>query len=324
MLRGFALLKDGSAERIESRLEMAAAMERGYTGIWIDLEDPDQETLNAIGDAFHLDAEALDDCLSGDQRPRIDEFEHCLFLLTYGAVGPESSEKFDPRKVSAFIGSDFVITVHPEPLRTINDVYQRCAKSPARMLTRGTNFILYAVLDGMVDRYIDVAEAFDDRLDALEEECFSEDVDESILQRASQLRRELLELRRIATSQRELILPIMRGDYGFLSKSLENDFGHVSDHIMKTIEMIDNQRELLHGVRDNYQAVLGNRMNAIMKTLTIFASLFLPLSLVAGIYGMNTPLWPDPGSMITFWGIIGFMGAAIVAMLFYFQHRGWL
>lgn len=324
MLRGFALLKDGSAERIESRLDLAAAMERGYTGIWIDLEDPDKEILNAIGDAFHLDAEALDDCLSGDQRPRIDEFEHCVFLLTYGAVGPESVEKFDPRKVSAFIGHDFVITVHAEPLRTIDDVYRRCSKSPTRLLTRGTNFILYSLLDGMVDRYIDLAEAFDDRLDALEEECFSEDVDESILQRASQLRRELLELRRIATSQRELILPIMRGDYGFLSKSLETDFSHVADHIMKTLEMIDNQRELLHGVRDNYQAVLGNRMNAIMKTLTIFASLFLPLSLVAGIYGMNTPLWPDPGNVATFWGIIGFMGTVIVGMLIYFQHRGWL
>jgi magnesium transporter len=324
MVRGFVLYQDQSAETLESLTDAKAAIERGPAEIWIDLENPDDDTLNAIGAAFQLDDEALDDCLSGDQRSRIDEFSHCLFLLTYGAVGPEDHDVFDPRKVAAFIGRDFLITVHAQPLRTINDVYQRCTKAPKRFLERGSDFILYTLIDGMVDNYLQVAEGFDDRLDVLEDECFSEDVNPSILQRASQLRREVLDLRRIAASQRELVLPIARGDYAFLSESLENDFRHVIDHITKTIEMIDTLRELLHGVRDNYQAMLGNRMNSVMKTLTIFASLFLPLSLLAGIYGMNTPLWPDPASATTFWVIIGAMGAVIVGMLGYFHHRGWL
>jgi magnesium transporter len=116
----------------------------------------------------------------------------------------------------------------------------------------------------------------------------------------------------------------MRGEYDFISDDVERRFSHVYDHLTKTIELIDNLRELLHGVRDSYQAVVANRMNAVMKTLTIFASLFLPLTLIAGIYGMNTPLWPDPTKIITFWGIIALMAIVSVVMLFFFRRRRWL
>lgn len=324
MVRCFALQQDESVESFDSLADVRAAIERRPTEVWIDLEAPDKKTIDTVGTVLGLDEEALDDCISGEQRPRIDEFDHCLFLVAYGAVGPESRDTFDPRKIAAFIGRGFLVTIHHNPLRSVNNALERCSKTPKRTLSRGTDFILYAIIDGMVDNYIHVAEVFNDRLDVLEEECFSPDVDQSILQRASRLRREVLELRRIAASQREILLPIARGEYSLVSESLENDFRHVVDHLTKTIELIDNLRELLHGVRDNYQAVLGNRMNAIMKTLTMFASLFLPLSLLAGIYGMNTPLWPDPTNALTFWGIIVTMSAAIVGMLGYFRHRNWL
>jgi magnesium transporter len=323
MIRGFVKGRDGSMKSIDSLNDLAAAATIKRENLWCNFEGPDGAAMDALRNAFGLNAEALDDCLIGEQRPRIDEFDSYLFLVSYGALGPERHHHFTPRKIAAFLGKDFLITVHHEPLRSIDAVHKRCAKSTDRMMSKGSGHLLFAILDGIVDNYIIVSEKFDDRLEVLEEECFQPDVDESLLQRASVLRREVLELRRIAASQREMLLPVASGDYDYFSDTLEKDFRHVIDHLTKTIEMIDNQRELLNSLRDNYQAVIGNRMNAVMKTLTIFASLFLPLTLLAGIYGMNTPLWPDPSSAITFWLILGVMGITSVVMLTYFHLQKW-
>jgi magnesium transporter len=323
MVRGFVKGRDGTVTSIDSLEDLAAAAKIDRENLWCDFEGPDRAAMDELRDIFGLDAEALDDCLEGEQRPRIDEFHEYLFLVSYGAMGPERHHHFAPRKIAAFLGNDFLITVHRESLRTIDAVYKRCVKNGNRMLSKGGAHLLFTMLDGIVDNYMIVSEKFDDRLEVLEEECFKPDVDESLLQRASVLRREVLELRRIAASQREMLLPVASGDYDYFSESLEKDFRHVIDHLTKTIESIDNQRELLNSLRDNYQAVLGNRMNAVMKTLTIFASLFLPLSLLAGIYGMNTPLWPDPASAATFWLIIGTMITAMIIMLTYFHLRRW-
>lgn len=192
------------------------------------------------------------------------------------------------------------------------------------MLAQGVDFILYAILDGVVDNYAVVAESYELRLEQLEEASLQTDADGGFLADAARLRHELLDLRRLAFSLRELVMPLADGECDYISGTLALRFRHVCDHLTQVIELTDVQRERLHGVRDNYHMTLTARTNIIMRTLTLFASIMLPLSFVAGVYGMNLPLWPPPHSPWTFWGVLGVMAGIATILLLWFRQRKWL
>ena len=324
MVYAQVLYPDQSTERIDHVEALAGIAKSRPQALWIDLEAPSEAELSRVADLFKLDPAAIEDCLHGEQHPRVDELDELLFLVFYGAVGPGAEPTFEPRKLAAFCGSSLLITVHRDSLRTVQNVRKRCDRKTAQLLSTGTDFILYLLLDGIVDNYGLVVESLSSRLDDLEDLSVSPSVDESILGMILNLRRELLELRRIAVSQGEILQPFASGEYDFISDDLQNRFSHVRDHLTKTVELTEGLRELLNGVRDNYHAALANRLNNVMKTLTIFATLFLPLSLLAGIYGMNTPLWPDASNPLTFWFIIGAMVIVAAGMVIYFSFRKWM
>lgn len=303
---------------------MRTAYKRPDAVVWVDIEAPDRDELAALDTIINVDDESLEDCLEGEQRPRIDEFEDHIFIVLYGAVGAESLHEFSPRKLAVFCGPRFVITVHRESLASVANLRDRCAKSPTAMLEGGASKLLYRVIDGVVDNYMLLGENLEKRVDRIEERSLSDQVDGSILAEAAELRGDLLELRQLAVSQRELLAPVRRGEYDFLSDSLEQRFSHVSDHLSDVIDLMDMLREQLHYVRENYHTALANHTNDIMKTLTIFATIMLPLTFVAGIYGMNLPLWPPPEHPASFWGVIGAMAVIALALLYVFRRRGWL
>jgi magnesium transporter len=294
-----------------------------YSFSWIDLEDPTHEEIHAVSRMFDLHDDAVEDCIEGEQRPRIDEYDDHALIVLYGALGPESHMGFSPRKLAVFIGTQYVITVHKEALITIDRLRGRMSKQSIRVETMRTDQLFYAIVDSIVDNYMLLSEQYDKDLDELEESSLSEDPSPELLSNVLQLRRHMLELRRLASSVRELLQPLVTGELNYLSDKIATDFVHVRDHLTLTIETIDNLRELLNGVRDNYHASLALQANRTMQTLTIFASLFLPLSLVAGIYGMNTPLWPSVEAPSTFWLIVGFMGFTMVGMLSLFKYKKW-
>ncbi|HUU82409.1 MAG TPA: magnesium transporter CorA family protein [Phycisphaerae bacterium] len=324
MLTGFVRQSDGTIDTLDTTEAVTAASARKGVELWIDLEEPTDDEVHAVGAAFRLDAEALEDCLSGEQRPRIDEFEDYIFLVLYGALRPDGNSEFDPRKLAAFLGPNAVITVHRQPIRSLSNVRDRCRRNARNLLDRGADFVLYSIIDAIVDNYILAADEYEQRLEDLEDDSLRLDVDESILARSGELRRELLELRRLATSQRELLTPVAKGEYEHVSEVLEQRFAHVEDHLMHATELIDALRDRLNAVHDNYHNALAHRTNAIMKTLTLFATIMLPLTLVAGIYGMNLPLWPPPDHPASFWGVLGGMLAITGTVLYYFRRKYWL
>ena len=282
------------------------------------------EEVRAVGTAFELDAEALEDCVHGEQRPRVDEFECYVFLVLYAAVGPDGSTEFAPGKLAAFLGPNLLITVHRTPLRSVSAMIERCRKSGPQLLGRGADFLLYGIIDAMVDNYVLVVDAYETQLEELEELSLDSAVDETLLARSANLRRALLELRRLATSQRELLTPVAKGEYEHVSEALEQRFSHVEDHLMHATELIDGLRDRLNAVHGNYHTALTDRTNAIIKMLTLFATIMLPLTLVTGIYGMNLPLWPSSDRPSSFWGVLVGMVVITAAILYYFRRRHWL
>jgi magnesium transporter len=323
MLRGFALYGDGTTSSLSSLQDVAAAWAREGARLWVDVEEPTAEVLARLGELFALDEEAREDCLEGAQRPRIDEFEEYMFLVLYGAVGTEPFHEFLPRKLAVFFCDRFLITVHREAHRSIEAQLKRCGKHVHATLRQGLDHLLHSIMETMVNNYGLVAEEYAKRLDALEERSLKDDGDASLLAELIALRRELLDLRRMASSQRDLLSPIAEGEMDYVSEDLDVHFSHVRDRLTTTLEIIDTHREILHGIRENYHLTLSNRLNEIMKVLTIFSSFFLPLTFIAGIYGMNMPLWPAPEGRGTFWAVLLIMGACGAAMLVYFRRKKW-
>ncbi len=324
MISGFALSHDGRGEPIASVEDLRRVWADENSKLWIDLEEPGEADLVALKDLVDLDPASVEDCLHGDQRPRIDEFNDYMFIVVYGLVGLDDPSEFNPRKLAAFCGKRFLITVHQEPLRTVRTVLDRCNRNAAGALAKGVDSILYSIIDGMVDKYVGVADRYESELEELEEKSLNPTVDERILADSATVRHDLLRLRSLATSQRELLTPVAKGEYDHVSESLEQRFSHVRDHLSQVIDLVDTLRERLHGIRDNYHTAIANRTNAIMKTLTIFATILLPLTFIAGLYGMNLPLWPPPDHPLSFWGVLLFMAAIAAVLLVYFRRKNWL
>ncbi len=323
MIKFYSRQEDGRGETGSSMAELLSTQSARYSFIWVDIEGGDRDELARVAQEFNLDGDCIEDCLEGEQRPRIDKYDGYAFIMLYGALGPHSDTEFSPRKLAIFISARYIITVHTEPLISINKWRDRLMKKSNGAKDFGTDHFFYLIVDSMVDNYIVVSEAYDERLDALEERSLLHTPEPDVLAGALQLRRQMLDLRRLASSLREALHPLVTGDLDFISDKISIEFIHVRDHLTHTIEMVDNLRELLNGVRDNYHASLSLHANAIMQTLTIFASLFLPLSLIAGIYGMNTPLWPSVESPNSFWVIIGAMGVLIITMLGFYKRNKW-
>jgi magnesium transporter len=318
MFTAFVYSDDGSSEKVESIEAVQAAWHRPDVRVWIDLEGADEHELLPLRDIF-----SLEDCLSAEQWPRIDEFENYIFLVLYGLFGLKETGEVDPHQLAVFCGPRFLITIHRQPLLTVRQVKARCGRHPEAVIARGVDYVLCTIIDAMVDNYLRVAERYEVRLDELEDQSFCPDVNATLLTDLAQLRRDLLALRRLATAQRELLSPLMLGEYDFISGSLSQQFHHVSDHLSQVIDTVNGLRELLGGVYQNYQSALAVRTNEIMKMLTIYAGILLPLTLVAGIYGMNMPL-PAADKPWSFWGVMGIMIGIALLLYASFRRRKWL
>ncbi len=193
--------------------ELAEIWAQRKARVWVDLESPTEEAVRALDRIINVDDECLDDCLWGEQHPRIDEYEGYFFLVLYGARGEEDAHEFHPRKLAIFCGSRFLITIHRETLHTISQIRERCVKQPELVLGKGTDFLLYAIIDQMVDNYEHYTEKLEDRLEDLETESLDPRATSSLLEKASEFRGELSHLRRLVSSKRELLLPLAKGLY---------------------------------------------------------------------------------------------------------------
>jgi magnesium transporter len=324
MYTAYVWYPDDRTEVQESIDATRAAWQAPETRLWIDVQGPTEEQLILLGAFLGLHVDAIEDCLFGEQRPRIDEYEDHLFLVFYGVLGTDKETLFSPRKLAVFVGDRFVLTVHREALRTLDTLRARPPRQLGQMLKRGAGFLLFTMVDGVVENYLLLAEQYEGNVEELEEAALAPSPGTSFLSSVSALRREILEVRRLVFALRELVLPLAKGEYGYLNESLEDRFRHVVDHIVQALEMLDAVRELLHGVQANYHAAVTTQTNQVMKTLTIFASIMLPLTFIVGVYGMNVPIWPDPETPFVFWGIVGSLGALSLGMLGVFRYLKWL
>ncbi len=289
---------------------------------WLDLTDPGDEDVTALGEIFSFHPLALEDTRKRGQRPKLEDFGEYMFLVYYGAEETKGG-RIELVEVHAFLSGGYIVTTHRDGCPALDEIRDRLARQPPR----SEQFVIYRVLDGLTDTFFPILERLDDRIERLDEEIF-EDAKQSQLRDITEVRRTLVELRRVVTPQRDLLA---RGTDDILEiPGLEVDsrnyFRDVYDHLIRLSDQIDSYRDLLAGSRDAYLSVVSNRLNQITKQLTVMATIFLPLSFVVGFFGQNFK-WlvaniQSPGAFFALG--IGSIVASVVALLVWFRRSDYI
>jgi magnesium transporter len=291
---------------------------------WLDLDDPGDEEEGFLAETFHFHPLALEDLRKGGQRPKLEDFESYVFLVYYAAREKAGSAgEVELQEVHAFISGSYIITSHAGPIAALAEARQHLEAQPPR----SEQFVVYRVLDALTDSFFPVLERLDEELERLDEEIFDEP-SPAHLEQITQLRRQLVELRRVATPQRDLLA---RGTDDILEiPGLEADsreyFRDVYDHAIRISEQIDSFRDLLSGSRDAYLSTVSNRLNEITTQLTVVATIFLPLSFVVGFFGQNFAwLVRNIGSLGDFLVLgLGSLVLSVVVLLVWFRRSSFV
>jgi len=260
--------------------------------LWVDIREPEQQVIEPLlEERFGFHELAAEDTLSPNTLPKYDSFPTYDFFIFRTVDVNVSEHVSETEKIAAFVGRNFLFTVHRKPSMAADDIWNRCP-ADRRILARGPDFLLYSIVDQMVDAYFPMLEQIEECVDDLQDRIF-ESAEDMHLDELLHLKRDVNVLRRHSLPQRELLNQISRGDAKFIQAQHLIYFRDVYDHMFRISETIDVDRDQMTSTMEAYLSVVANRTNDIMKVLTIFSAIMLPLTLVAGIYGMNFEYMPE-------------------------------
>ena len=306
--------------------DLVAALRAGRapagTRVWVDVQETDEAELGRVGQAFGFHALSLEDCLHLSEVPKLEEFPDYVFLVVHSVVADPPGGPADLPELNAFFGRDFLVTVHLVPLSAVDSTWDRHAAGPGHEAL-GLEFVLHAVLDNLVDGFFPLVRHWEEHIEELEDDIMA-GKSQGVLATAAFVRRSLLRLRRTLGPQRQLYDRLARADFPFVSPAATLYFRDVYDHAARLHEMIEIDRELLNTALEAYLSLVSNRTNRIMQKLTVVTSIFLPLTFIAGIYGMNFRFMPELSSRYGYLGVWIVMLALSGGMVAYFHRRGWL
>ena len=294
------------------------------TVTWIDVKGlHDTELIGKIGTHFGLHPLVLEDILHTSQRPKMEDFESYIFVVLKMLYYSESNQEFTIEQVSFILGDNFVISFQEAAGDVFDPVRERIRIAKGRLRKHGSDYLLYALIDAIVDGYFVILEKIGEKTEALEEILIKDPPPET-LGAIHHLRSEAIFLRKSVWPLRDVINDLKGGDPALITEPVTIFFRDVYDHTIQVIDTIETCRDLVSGMHDMYLSAVSNRMNEIMKVLTIIATIFIPLTFIAGIYGMNFENMPELSwrwSYPVLWSVLIAVGAA---MVMYFRKKKWL
>ncbi len=309
----------GNGEMDFSRESVEALLASGRF-FWLDLDQPDAKDFEILRDVFKFHPLAIEDSEHFDQRAKIDDYDDFVFLVVYGSV-PDDDRLVE---VHCFYSERFLVTVHRDDCPAFAAIRERYAKRDKTI--DQPSLLLYRIVDGLVDSFFPILADFDDRIDELEDAIFLS-ADDKQLQEIFQMKRLLVGMRKAITPQRDMFASLLGGvsELPGLAEEDERYFRDVYDHLIRISDLIDSYRDLLTGAMDVYLSTVSNRLNAVMKQLTVIATIFLPLTFITGFFGQNFGwLVRNVSSWPAFVALgIGIELVAIFLLLSFFKRRGW-
>jgi magnesium transporter len=312
---------EAGRRRAEVDLSEACPAETDGNFIWIGLHEPNQELLRTVQQRFNLHDLAIEDALLAHQRPKLEIYGDSIFVALRTAQLVDRKLQFGETHI--FAGRGYVVTVRHGSTTAYREVRSRCESVP-KMLAKGESFVVYSIIDFIVDNYLPVLHALEAEADALEEEVFSSRTDRADVERIYELRHELLLLRRAAQPLQEVCNRIMRYDVPLIDHAMNDYFRDIQDHVIRVVEGIDNLRDLLTAALEANLLLVSLAQNDVTKKLTGWAAIFsIPLA-IASIYGMNFKWIPELEQPYGYPTVMAFMVGICGYMFYRFRRAGWL
>ena len=291
---------------------------------WINIDGLHQiETIEKIGRHFDIHSLILEDILNTGQRPKFEDMEKYLFIVLKMLRFDDQSQVILSEQVSIVLSSNYVISFQENIGDVFEPIRDRIRNAKGRVRKMGSDYLMYALLDAIVDSYFGILEKLGEKIESLEEELVGNPT-EKTLNQIHHLKREMVSLRKSVWPLRELISGMERSESTFIKETTDVYLRDVYDHTIQVIDTVESFRDMVSGMLDIYLSSISNRMNAVMKVLTIIATMFIPLTFVAGIYGMNFKYMPElewKWGYLTVWIVMVIIG---ICMLIYFRRKKWL
>jgi len=318
-----AFILDGEKVRETSDLADARKAAADKKTMWIDLGEQTPEVVTFLTDALALHPLTLEDIWTDRPSPKADEFPEYVYVCAHSVK--RDKDELITCEIDLVVGKTFVVTHDPQGLVTAS-VSAEITRTP-RLLQKGAPWVAHAVLDRLVDGYLPVIDAFDGDVEALEDDVLAKagtPEGGAVLQRILELKRSLQSLRRVSIHQRELLLRLARGEFAIFPPDTLPYLRDVHDHFVRVGDLADSYRDLVTSALDAYLSVQSNRMNEVMKTLTLISTVMLPITFIAGVYGMNFDHMPELKWLYGYPFALGLMLAVAVSAGLLFRHKKWI
>ena len=313
--------RDGQTAHVD-RVEPEWLDPSSRATLWVDLAAPTEQERRVLSDVFSFHPLAVEDATSALQFPKIEPYQGYLYLVLHGIDATPKQTQFASRDIDFFLGRNYLVTVHDGQSRSIAEMREVCSRH-GHILADGPVALLHRLVDAIVDNYRPVIEQIEDRIGKLEEEAFAGR--EQLAPQVMKLKREVTSMRRVLIPQRDAIGRLARREFPAISDEMAYRFRDVYDHVVRLTEEAILFQDRVTGIFEVNLSAVSHRLNQIMKLLTVMSTIFLPLTVLTGMWGMNIPLPHFPGGdKVQFLWVAAIMAAISVAMLAFFRRNRWI
>lgn len=313
---------------------------RNDTMVWVDLSAPTRDEEDAVLRRwFPVHELALEDMQHATEpdterilhHPKIEDFGAYLFLILRAAIPPKETAQnvlsylhmMGEAQLNVLVGERILVTHHAGEVGSMERLRSICSRNPLAM-QRGPDYVLHLLLDDIVDEYLPLVQLIDDKIEELEQKVFGKVSNDAVLIRILAVKRELQKVRRSLAYQREIVNRLSRGEFALVSTEESFYYRNVYDHLVRLTDQIDEGRDLAMNIMEAYFSVSSARLNQVMKVLTVFSTVFLPITFITSLYGMNFEFMPELHQTWGYPAVIGVIIVTTIAMILFFRRRGWL
>ena len=295
---------------------------------WVNIERPSELEWSWLQEHHEFHALDLEDVLSRNQRPKIDEYPDYLFIVLHLPVFDRSVGRLNVGELDLFVGPDFVVTIPNQPLQPVEYLFERCRSNEEtrdKVFSRGPGYLLYRIVDDSFDYCFPMLRKIGNKLDAIEDDIFEEERSQEVVRDISRVKQEIINFRKVIRPQRPVLrdLENLKGRFLAPELDLEIYFDDIVDAHERIWDMLENYKEVVEALEETNESVLNHRVNEILRVLTAISVMVLPLTLIASIWGMNVGV-PGEGDSTDFYLVLGLMAVILAGMLAYFRSRDWL
>jgi magnesium transporter len=308
---------------VQPRPRLAELHSDGLT--WIHLDAPLLDEAQALAHRFDWHALDIEDVLSRRQRPKIDDYPEYLFGVLHFPVYDKAIQRLNAAELDFFLGPDYLVTFPNVELLPVTRLFQRCSDDSelrAQLFSKGSGRLLYEVLDDLFDYCFPILDKIAYKLDSIEDDMFA-GAAEDVVRDISNAKQEIISYRKIIKPERATLRLLERHVERFLPEELELYFDDLVDASERIWDLLDNYKEVVDGLEDTNESVISHRLNNVLRFLTVVSVIFLPLTLLSGIFGMNLH-FPGYGTVWGFWAVAGAMISCAVGLIAFFRYKGWL